>query len=441
MAKYPHSEELLARNSQWIPGGLASVNRKSDPCIAFQRAQGSRMWDVDGNEYIDYHAGFAPYILGHNDPDVNDAVMSAMDAGRSNYGTGPTRDEGALAELFLGCLSMAERVQFFNTGSEATAHALRVARAATSREHVMLVQGSYNGHHNAAAVNVMTSAEALGGHQVTGGEYPVVPITAGTPQGELDLLHPVEFNDLEAVEYIAGKYEIAAMLTEPALQNVGVIKPDPGYLEGLRALADRHGFLLIFDEVKTGFRAGIGGYQGLSGIRPDLSTFGKAFANGFPIAALAGKSEFLDLAVSDDPARRVLLAGTYNCHPVPVAAAIACLRKLRDPELDLYGHLESMAARLEEGQRRIFSDHGITASIVREGSAHCVYFMDRAPSNWWELVTGHDMGYDARYRAELIGRGIYNFPLPTKQGSISCAHTSDDIDAALEATKEVVRAL
>jgi glutamate-1-semialdehyde 2,1-aminomutase len=438
---YPRSREILERNSRLIPGGLASVNRKADPCISFKRALGSRMWDVDGNEYIDYHAGFAPYILGHNDPEVNEAVSGAMAAGLSNFGTGPTEDEGALAELFLARLPMADGVQFFNTGSEATAHAVRVARAATGRDHLLLVQGSYNGHHNAVAANVMTPVDALGGKQIAGGEYPVVPITAGTPQSELNLMHPVEFNDLDAVEYVARKYEVALMITEPALQNVGVVKPKPGYLEGLRALADRYGFLLVFDEVKTGFRSSIGGYQGVSKVCPDLSTFGKAFANGFPIAALAGKREFLDLAVSDDPARRVLLAGTYNCHPVPVAAATACLTKLGDPALDLYGHLEALATRLEAGQKRIFDDHDVPTSIVRQGSAHCVYFMDRAPLNWWEIATGHDMKFDAEYRAALIGQGIYNFPLATKQGSISCAHTVADIDRTLEITEEVVGGL
>jgi len=438
---YPRSREILERNSRLIPGGLASVNRKADPCIAFSRALGSRMWDVDGNEYIDYHAGFAPYILGHNDPDVNEAVSRAMAAGRSNFGTGPTEDEGALAELFLACLPMADKVQFFNTGSEATAHAIRVARAATGRDHVLLVQGSYNGHHNTVAANVMTPVDALGGNQIAGGEYPVVPITAGTPQCELDLMHPVEFNDLDAVEQVAKKHEIAVMITEPALQNVGVVKPNLGYLEGLRALADHHGFLLVFDEVKTGFRAGIGGYQGISKVCPDLSTFGKAFANGFPIAALAGKREFLDLAVTDDPARRVLIAGTYNCHPVPVAAATACLTKLGDPALDLYGHLETLAERLEKGQKAIFHDHGVPTSIVRQGSAHCVYFMDHAPSNWWEIATGHDMTFDAEYRAALIERGIYNFPLATKQGSISCAHSVEDIDRTLDVIREVMAGL
>ena len=434
------SQQILDANSRSIPGGLASINRKCEPIIAFARAQGSRLWDVDDNEYLDYHAGFAPYILGHNDPEQNAAVARVMAEGRSNYGTGPTEDEGHLAELFLDCLPLADKVQFFNTGSEATAQAIRVARAQTGREHIMLVQGSYNGNQNVVAVNVMTPSEALG-ERVVGDEYPLVPITAGIPVAEQQLMHVLPYNDLAAVETIAARYEIAAMITEPVLQNVGVVKPEAGYIEGLRALADRFGFLFIMDEVKTGFRSNIGGYQTICGIQPDLSTFGKAFANGFPIAALAGKSEHMDLATSEDPTRRVLVAGTYNCHPVPVAAAIACLTRLRDPELDVYGHLEERAAQLESGQRELFEKYGVTATIVRQGSAHCVYFMDHAPRNWWDLVTGHDHDFDAAYRLALIQRGIYNFPLPTKQGSISFAHSPEDIDQTLAAIDQTLAAL
>src|SRR5689334_5048857 len=173
--KHDRSDAVLRRNSEVIPGGLASINRRAEPCIAFAKAQGARMWDVDGNEYIDYHAGFAPYILGHNDPDQNRAVIDAVQSGRSNYGSGPTEDEGELARLFLDCVPTADKVQFFNTGSEATAQAIRVARAFTGRDHVLRVQGGYNGNQNVVAVNLMTSAAELGGKPVCGDEYPVVP--------------------------------------------------------------------------------------------------------------------------------------------------------------------------------------------------------------------------------------------------------------------------
>jgi glutamate-1-semialdehyde 2,1-aminomutase len=437
----PHSQQLLEDNSALIPGGLASVNRKSDPCIAFARGRGARMWDVDENEYLDYHAGFAPYILGHNDPDLNAAVATAMAGETSNFGSGPTRDEGELARLFLQCVPCAERVQFFNSGSEATAQAIRVARGWTGHDHVILMQGGYNGNQNVVAMNLTPTVDQLNHQQVVGDEYPRVPITAGIPQAELELLHAIEFNDLAAVEAIAKRHRVAALITEPALQNIGVVKPRDGYLEGLRQLADKYGFLLIFDEVKTGFRASLGGYQSIAGVAPDLSTFGKAMANGFPIAALAGKQSYMDLAISTDAAKRVLVAGTYNCHPIPVAAAIACLKKLRSPEVGVYSHLEKLACKLEEGQTRLLHDAGITATVSRIGSAHCVYFMPAAPTNWWDILTGHDFAFDTRYRRALIERGIYYFPVPTKQGSISFAHTEDDIELTLSAMGDALRAL
>jgi glutamate-1-semialdehyde 2,1-aminomutase len=291
------------------------------------------------------------------------------------------------------------------------------------------------------AANLMNSAAQLGGRKIVGDEYPLIPMTAGIPTHERQLLHAVEFNDLAAVRAIAKRYKVAALITEPVLQNIGVVKPLPGYLEGLRTLADELGFVLIFDEVKTGFRAGLAGYQGISGVTPDLSTFGKALANGFAIAALAGKRAHMDLAISDDPQRRVLVAGTYNCHPVALAATKSTLSKLADSELDVYGRLEWLAQRLEAGQRRLFRDHGVVATISRVGSAHCVYFMDRAPNNWWELVTGHDFDFDTRYRRALIERGIYYFPVAVKQGSISFAHTEDDIDATLAATESALKGL
>ena len=435
------SEELLARNELYIPGGLASLNRRADPCISFARGAGAHIWDVDGNEYIDYHFGFAPYILGHNDPEIRRAVIDSMDRELSNFGSGTSEGEGELARLFLQCLPFADRVQFLNTGSEATAQAIRVARAATGRAHLIKMQGGYNGHHNPVALNLMSTPEQLGGNQVSADEYPSVPITAGTPIEELNLVHAVEFNDLEAIDAVARRSPVAAVITEPCLQNVGLVKPDPGYLEGLRKLADQHGFLLIFDEVKTGFRSSLGGYQEISGVRPDLSTFGKAFANGFPIAALAGKREFMDLAISDDPSRRVLIAGTYNSHPVPVAAAIACLRKLMDPAVDLYARLEGLGARLQAGQEALFKRFSIPAVVSCHDSASCVYFADQVPRNWWDIATTHDARMDAAYRKALIARGIYHFPVPGKQGSLCLAHTEEDIDRTLSVTKEVLQIL
>lgn len=438
---WPKSQQLLAENSKLIPGGLASLNRKADPVIAFARAKGSHLWDIDGNEYIDYHAGFAPYILGHSDDDLTAAVIKAMQSDLSNYGAGPTADEGELARLFLKAVPHADKVQFFNTGSEATSQAIRVARAWTGKSHLIKMQGGYNGHHNAVACNLMSTREQLGGKRIVGDEYPYVPITAGIPPEEQALTHAVPFNDLVAVEKMAKKYEIAALIAEPVLQNIGVVKPQPGYLKGLRELADRYGFLLILDEVKTGFRASLGGYQAIAGVTADLSTYGKAVANGFPLAAMAGKAAYMDLATTSDLKKKVLIAGTYNCHPVPVAAAIACLKKLMDPKLDVYGSLERLGQKLEEGQRQLFARYKIPVIISRIGSASCVYFTDKEPKDWWDICENHNADFDTKYRRALIERGVYHFPVIVKQGSISFAHSAADIEKTLEATDSALREL
>lgn len=432
---------LLTRNEQWIPGGLASLNRRADPCVSFARGQGAHVWDFDGNEYIDYHFGFAPYILGHNDPDVNAAVEDALRKGLSNFGSGGTEEEGELAERFLQCVPFAERVQFMNTGSEATAQAIRIARAWTGRSHVLKIQGGYNGHHNMVAANLMSSPAQLGGKRVVGDEYPLVPITAGIPPEEAALIHAVEFNDLAAVETVAKKVPLAAMILEPVLQNIGVVRPAPGYLEGLRRLADQYGFLLVFDEVKTGFRASLGGYETLCGVAPDLSTWGKAIANGVPLGAVAGRRQYLDLVLSDDPAKRVLLAGTYNAHPIPMCAALATLKKLMDPSIGVYARLETLGAELQRGQEEIFRRHGVPAQVSRLGSASCVYFMNRLPACWWDIATEHNATADKALRLALIQRGIYQIPIPAKQASLSFAHSEADIARTLEATDDALAEL
>lgn len=438
---WTRTRAVLTRNEQWIPGGLASLNRRADPCISFARGQGSHVWDFDGNDYIDYHFGFAPYILGHNDPDVNAAVAAALQNGLSNFGSGATREEGELAERFLQCVPFADRVQFMNTGSEATAQAIRIARAWTGRSHILKIQGGYNGHHNMVAANLMTPPDQLGGKQIVGDEYPLAPITAGIPPEEAALIHAVEFNDADAVAAVAQRVPLAAIILEPVLQNIGVVRPAPGYLEELRCLANEHGFLLIFDEVKTGFRASIGGYQTLCGVAPDLSTWGKAIANGIPLGAIAGKRPFMDLVLHQDPAKRVLLAGTYNAHPIPMAAGLATLKKLMDRSVGVYPRLEHLGATLQQGQEEILRRHGLRAVVSRLGSASCLYFMDRLPANWWEIASRHDMAADKALRLSLIQRGIYQIPIPAKQASLSFAHSDDDIARTLEALDESIAEL
>jgi glutamate-1-semialdehyde 2,1-aminomutase len=429
------SAEILRNNSRWIPGGVTSTNRAASPEIVFVKGQGAYLWDADGNRYIDYHAAFAPHLLGHNDPCVNEAVARVLVDGSSLFGSGTTLLEGELAELIVRNVPAAESVVLLNTGSEATYQAIRIARAATGRDHVIVMQGGYNGWHNDVSCNLMTPLAELG-PRVTPGEYPYVSISAGVPEAHRQLVHPVNFNDLSSVQWVCERWPVAAIVTEPVLQNIGVVKPASGYLEGLRVLADRYGAVLVLDEVKTGFRHALGGYAAIANVVPDLVCYGKAIANGFPIAVLAGKSALLSAFVHPDTQRRVLLAGTYNGHPVAVAAAIATIRRLLSSDGEIYRRLEALGKRMQQGIEDFARQTGRGLVVSRQGSAFCVYFMDHAPIDWHDLAAHHDMAEDVRLRRTLIERGVYVFPVPTKQLSISAAHTESDIDQTLEAVQK-----
>ena len=430
MRSYPKSEKILEVNRRFIPGGVVSVNRATTPPIVFVKGEGANLWDAEGNRYIDYHAAFAAVFLGHNDPYVTEAVARLADTRASLYGSGTTTLEGRLAELVTSSVPAAESVQFLNSGSEATYQALRLARALTGKDHIIVMQGGYNGWHDDVACNVMTPLRLLG-PRLSPGEYPYLSLSAGVPREHSRLVHPVNFNDLESVEWVAHKYETAALITEPILQNIGVVKPAPGYLEGLRKLADRHQFVLIFDEVKTGFRHALGGYGQISGVVPDLVVMGKALANGYPIAALGGKKQIMDLFVHPEASKRAFLAGTYNAHPIPTAAAIATIERLKMNDGEVYRRVGRLGARLEEGIERITRKLGINARLSRQGSACCLYFMDHCPVDWHDLAAHHDAAHDERMRQALIERGVYVFPLQTKQWSISAAHTESDIETTL----------
>jgi len=434
---WPKSAETTKNNEKWIPGGVVSLNRKAEPNICFAKGLGSRVWDIEGREYIDYQAGFAAAFLGHNDPDVNAAVADSIRENLVLMGAGPTNLEGEFAALFCASVPTVEKIQITTTGSEATYHAIRIARAATGKTHVIIMQGGYNGWHNDVAGNVISNLEDVG-ERVSPGEYPFDSLSAGIPAEHRSLVHVVNYNDLESVSYIVKRFPVACILLEPVLQNIGIVKPLPGYLEGLRELADEQGFLLIFDEVKTGFRHALGGYQSICKVTPDLSTFGKAVANGYPFGVIGGKAKYMDYFVHPSRDKRVLIAGTFNAHPMTTVAAIATLRKLSSPTFGVYEHVNKLGRMLETGLNDIFSDFDKPFYVARQGSAFCVYFMDHAPVDYHDLASNHDFAFDRSYRMQLIEAGIFNFPLPIKQGSISYAHSVSDIEETLEKTKKVV---
>jgi glutamate-1-semialdehyde 2,1-aminomutase len=422
---------LLARNSTYIPGGISSANRAIDPPIAFARGEGAHIWDIDGKRYVDYHAAFAPHLLGHNFAPVNQAAIDVLGSRDSLFGAGPSPLEGRLAELICRHVQAVEKVSLLNTGSEATSLAIRVSRAVTGRDHFIVMQGGYNGNHDELACNVFNTLEEVG-PRVSPGEYPLRPLGAGTTITLTRFVHVVNFNDLESVRYVCEHYPVAALITEPVLQNIGVVQPRPGYLQGLRSLADEFRFVLIFDEVKTGFRHALGGYSSLAGVQPDLAVYGKAIANGFPLALIGGKREIMDCLQHPDPARRPFVAGTYNGHPVAVAAAIRTVEYLAENQRTIYPHLEHLGDRLQAGMEQCFARHGIEATVTRQGSALSFYFMSHPPRDLHDIAANHDFVRDLALRRALIERGVFLIPVATKQCSLSAAHTVADIDFTLE---------
>ena len=417
-----------------------SLNRAIDPIRVFVRAKGAYMWDHTGRKYIDYHAAFAPYLLGHGDEDVDRAVVESIQRSESLMGAGTTPWEREIADLLVESVPYMEQVQLTCSGTEAVAFALRIARAVTQKNDIVFMQGGYNGWMDSVAFNLMDPASEFESHRM-GDEHALRPISAGMEASVGDGARVVEFNDIQALERVLKDGTTAAVILEPILQNVGIVKPLPGYLESVRRLCTQYGALLIFDEVKTGFRQALGGYQSICGIEPDLSVFGKAAANGYPLGVVGGKAEYMSTVFHPTPSKRVLVAGTYNAHPFVVAAAIATIRKLRDRGAEIYSHLENLGARMEKGLRKLFADRDYSTEVVRQGSAFAVYFMDHEPTSWADIARNNDGQRDVRYRKLLIENGVFHFPVATKQGSISFAHTEDDIDQTLSITERVLDVL
>lgn len=414
------------------------MNRLVDPAISFTKGSGAYIWDSDGKKYIDFHAAFAPHILGHNHPAISEAVVAAINEEKSLFGSGPVDLEGELARRLCSSIDAVDKVTLLNTGSEATALAIKLSRAITGRSHFIVMQGGYNGNTDELACNVFNTLEEIG-PRVSPGEYPIRPLGPGTEIEHQHLVHVVNFNDLDSVRYVCERYPVAALITEPVLQNIGVVSPEPGYLEGLRALADELGFLLVFDEVKTGFRQGIGGYAAISKVKPDLATYGKAIANGYPISILGGRADYMDRIADVDPAKRPLVAGTYNGHPVGVAAAIATLDYLADKEIDASNTLNHLGELAEDGINTGLKETGTVGVVARHGSAFSIYYMDHKPKDFHDLLLNHNFDLDLKIRRALIKRGIYFVPVATKQCSISLAHSHEDIEQMVEAMTECLK--
>ncbi len=414
------SEELFARAKAVIPGGVSSPVRAFKAVggspLFVARAEGARFWDEDGRAFIDYVGSWGPMILGHSHPAVIEAVRQALARGTS-YGA-PCAGEVELAERITRHVSSVEKVRFVSSGTEATMSALRVARGFTGRRKILKFDGCYHGHADSLLVSAGSGVATLG-----------IPGSPGVPEGTVADTIVIPFNDVPALEaaFKAHGSDLAAVIVEPVCGNMGTVAPAAGYLEALREVTERHGTLLVFDEVMTGFRLALGGAQALYRIRPDMTCLGKIVGGGLPAAAYGGRSDVMAAVAPDGP---VYQAGTLSGNPLAMAAGVAMLDELSKP--GTYDALEARSARLEEGLRRAARDTGAVVTLNRVGSMITVFFC-KGPVTDYATAKASDTKRFARFFHAMLERGVYLPPAQFEAAFVSLAHGDAEIGATLEA--------
>jgi len=404
------SASLMAQAEGLLPGGVDSPVRAfrsvgGVPRV-IERGAGAHVWDVDGNELIDYVGSWGPLILGHADPHVVSAIQDAASRGTS-FGA-PCVGELELAREIVAAMPSIERLRFVSSGTEAAMSALRVARGFTGRERIVKMEGGYHGHSDALLVRAGSGATSL-------------PASAGVTHGAARDTLVAPYNDLEAATHLLAGGDVAALIVEPVAANMGVVPPKSGYLEGLREATARHGTLLIFDEVISGFRVARGGAQARYGIRPDLTVLGKIIGGGMPVGAYGGRAEIMDLLAPDGP---VYQAGTLSGNPLALAAGLATVRQLAPA---LYARLEELGSRLESGLARVAAEQRVAVRIARVASLLTVFFDD-------------DSRF-ARFFHQILDAGVMLPPSQNEAWFVSAAHGEADIDAAVEAARGAFAAL
>jgi glutamate-1-semialdehyde 2,1-aminomutase len=414
-----------------LPGGVSSSLRTVDPPRVFIRAKGSRLWDADGNEYIDFHCAFGPIILGHADEAVRARAMAAIDE-LDIVGAGATLLEIALARKIQEHVPSAERVLFSNSGTEATFQAIRVARAATGRKLLVKFQGCYHGWHDYVAANVISRPERVG---------TIDPISAGVLPQALDWLAVLPFNDVDALETFMARrgQEVAAVILEPVIHTIGCVPSSAEFVAALRRTTAEQGAILIFDEVVTGFRHDLGGYQGIMGVRPDLTTFAKAIANGYPLAVVCGRADLME-RFNTTTSGDVLFGGTYNGGPLSMAAGLATIEALEADDRAIHRRLFALGEQMRVGLQQICDRLGITARAVNFGSVFVVYFTDREVRNFDDALTSDAELYVGFHRG-MSARGFLMPQMNLKRNHLTGAHTAEDVDRTLEAAEDVLAEL
>lgn len=413
-----------------LPGGVASVNRLISKPIYFNSANGAEVTDVAGNTYVDYNCAFGATIIGHADPRIANRVAEASEQ-IGLIGLGGTDTEVALATKLLSLFPNADRVNFCNSGAEATYHALRICRADTGRQKIIKFQGGYHGWHDAVAMNVMTPENELGSHH---------RMSAGMMDSVVGNTFISEFNNEEQLEslFASNGHEVAAVIVEMIMHNVGCILPTKSFLKTARRLCDEYGAKLIFDEVITGFRHALNGYQSVVGVIPDITTIGKAVANGFPIAALMGKENLMKRCRPSAQGGDIFMAGTYNGHPVMCAAALATIEQLEAP--GAYDSLFEKGDKIRSGLNEIADRLGFEAQAAGYGSVWLLYFFKGTYTSFRDLLA-NDSDLDRSFREGLVERGFISSTNPLKRWNFTLAHTDEHIDRTLQAAEDTLREL
>ncbi len=418
--KNERSRELFEEALKVLPGGVDSPVRAFGAVgggpLFMERGRGSRVYDADGNEYLDYVLSWGPLILGHAHPRVVASLRAA--AGRGTSFGAPTELETTLGRLITSALPSMELIRFVNSGTEATMSALRLARAFTGRERVVKFAGGYHGHADGLLVQGGSGLATLS-----------IPASPGVPQAMAELTLVAPYNDLPAVArlFAAHPRDIAAVIVEPVAANMGVVPPEPGFLQGLRRLTGDSGSLLIFDEVITGFRLAYGGAQGLYGVAPDLTCLGKIIGGGLPVGAYGGRGEVMEMMAPSGP---VYQAGTLSGNPLAMTAGIETLKALS--RRGVYGKLEAGAERLARGLQDAAQREGISMSLNRAGSMLTAFFLTGAVTNF-EEARAADTGRYRRFFRGMLEGGVYLPPSQFEALFLSLAHSREDIEATIRA--------
>jgi glutamate-1-semialdehyde 2,1-aminomutase len=422
-ARRPRSAAAFAAAKRVIPGGVNSTVRAFKAVggtpVFVREAHGAYVTDVDGNRYLDYVLSWGPIIAGHAHPDVIAALRDAAARGTS-YGT-PTEAETELASMIVDAVPSVEKVRFCSSGTEATANAVRLARGYTGRDLIVKFEGCYHGSADPFLIAAGSSALTVG-----------VPNSKGVPAGTAagTLLAP--YNDAGAVARLFDAHPgIAAVIVEPYVGNMGLVLPVPGFLQALRDLTRRHGALLIFDEVMTGFRVGRGGVQEREGVLPDITTLGKVIGGGLPVGAFGGRADVMDRLT---PEGDVFQAGTLSGNPLAMAAGIATLRLLTP---DAYVHLTRIGKRLVDGMADVFRRHGAPHTVASAGSMVGFFFAD-GPVTDLAGAKRSDTELYARFFHAMLDRGFYFAPSQFEAGFVSLAHTDDDVDRTIAAADDAL---